>query len=80
MTTPYHGYLKNLAISLAGAWDRHLDPIWDGGHIKQFSRKTITRLLIDSGFVLKKFGGVGRVPWLWKSMIVLALKSENGEM
>lgn len=75
MTTPYHGYLKNLAISLAGAWDRHLDPFWDGGHIKQFSRKTITRLLQEGGFELRRFGGVGRMPGLWKSMIVLAQKN-----
>ena len=30
-TTPYHGYLKNLALALAGKWDSHADPLWDGG-------------------------------------------------
>lgn len=32
LTTPYHSYLKNLAISLSGGWDRHANPLWDGGH------------------------------------------------
>jgi SAM-dependent methyltransferase len=31
LTTPHHGYLKNLAISLVNGWDRHADPLWDGG-------------------------------------------------
>jgi len=74
VTTPYHGYLKNLAISLAGAWDRHADPLWDGGHIKLFSRRTITRLLNEAGFRIVSFGGVGRLPYLWKSMVVVAGK------
>lgn len=74
LTTPYHGYLKNLLISLVNGWDRHADPLWDGGHIKFFSRKTMTQLLTDAGFRIVQFGGVGRVPFLWKSMIVVAVK------
>ena len=74
VTTPYHGYLKNLAISVVGGWDRHADPLWDGGHIKLFSRRTITRLLNEAGFRLVSFGGVGRMPYLWKSMVVVAVK------
>ena len=27
-TTPYHGYLKNLALSIAGKWDAHANPLW----------------------------------------------------
>jgi len=29
-STPYHGYLKNLALSLANAWDHHHNPLFDG--------------------------------------------------
>ena len=72
VTTPYHGYLKNLALALAGAWDRHHDPLWDGGHIKFWSRRTLARLLEEQGFVVKRFIGAGRVPLLWKSMVVVA--------
>ena len=74
MTTPYHGYLKNLAISVIGGWDRHADPLWDGGHIKFFSRRTITRLLNEAGFRVVSFNGVGRLHYLWKSMVVVAVK------
>lgn len=31
LSTPYHGYLKNLAISLANRWDRHWNPLREGG-------------------------------------------------
>ena len=74
MTTPYHGYLKNLAISVVGGWDRHADPLWEGGHIKFFSRRTVTRLLNEAGFRVVSFSGVGRLPYLWKSMVILAIK------
>lgn len=67
-TTPYHGYLKNLAIAVAGKWDSHADPLWDGGHIKLWSRRTLTRLLEETGFQQIQFRGVGRFPGLWMTM------------
>ena len=69
-STPYHGYLKNLAISLAGKWDQHADPLWDGGHIKLWSRKTLSTLLRETGFKDIQFGGAGRLPFLWMSMVL----------
>lgn len=72
LSTPYHGYLKNLIIALLGRWDVHADPLWDGGHIKFWSRKTIEALLREQGFSVDAFRGVGRVPGLWKSMVVRA--------
>jgi 2-polyprenyl-3-methyl-5-hydroxy-6-metoxy-1,4-benzoquinol methylase len=72
VTTPYHGYLKNLALALLDKWDSHHTPLWHGGHIKFFSRRTLTRLLEASGFRVVAFSGVGRLPWLWKSMVVVA--------
>ena len=74
VTTPYHGYLKNLALSIFGRWDRHLDPLWDGGHVKLWSRATLSRLLEDEGFRVVDFHGAGRWPLLWKSMILVARK------
>lgn len=71
VTTPYHGYAKNLVLSLLNKWDGHHDPMWDGGHIKFWSRKTLSRLLSENGFEVLEFGGVGRVPYLWKSMIIV---------
>ncbi len=33
ISTPYHGYLKNLAISIFDLWDQHHHPLKDGGRI-----------------------------------------------
>jgi 2-polyprenyl-3-methyl-5-hydroxy-6-metoxy-1,4-benzoquinol methylase len=71
LSTPFHGYLKNLAISLSGGWDRHWSPQWDGGHVKFWSRQTLTGLLLEEGFVVTDFLGAGRLPMLWKSMILV---------
>jgi 2-polyprenyl-3-methyl-5-hydroxy-6-metoxy-1,4-benzoquinol methylase len=74
VTTPYHGFLKNLAISLSNHWDAHADPLWDGGHVKLFSRRTLSRILEEAGFRDLRFRGVGRLPYLWMSMAVAAHK------
>ena len=75
VTTPYHGYLKNLLLSLAGAWDKHHTPLWHGGHIKFWSRETLTELLNSNGFRVIEFAGVGRLPFLWKSMVFVARRT-----
>lgn len=72
ITTPYHGYLKNIAIAASSGFDRHVNPLWEGGHIKFFSRKTLYKLLEESGFKPVKFYGSGRVPYLWKAMVIVA--------
>jgi hypothetical protein len=72
--TPYHGYLKNLALSVFDKWDFHHTPLWHGGHIKFWSKRTLTQLLTDSGFDVVEFHGVGRLPYLWKSMVLVATK------
>jgi 2-polyprenyl-3-methyl-5-hydroxy-6-metoxy-1,4-benzoquinol methylase len=74
VTTPYHGYLKNLALSLADKWDHHHTALWHGGHIKFWSRATLTQLLSENGFRVVDFFGIGRVPYLWRSMGLLAEK------
>ncbi len=49
VSTPYHGYLKNMAISLIGGWDRHFTVDWEGGHIKFFSKRTLGRIAEAAG-------------------------------
>jgi 2-polyprenyl-3-methyl-5-hydroxy-6-metoxy-1,4-benzoquinol methylase len=73
-TTPYHGYWKNLLISLLGRWDAHADPLWDGGHIKLWSKQTLFQLLQEAGFGNLEFRGAGRWPGLWMTMVVKAEK------
>jgi len=76
--TPYHGYLKNLAIAVLGKGDAHYNPLWDGGHIKFFSPATLTNLLRGNDFVVDGFDYVGRFYGMWKSMICTA-SLEAGE-
>lgn len=72
ISTPYHGYLKNLALSVFNKWDKHHTVLWHGGHIKFWSRNTLTQLLEGNGFKVVGFHGAGRFPFLWKSMILVA--------
>jgi hypothetical protein len=62
--------LKNLALSLTNKWDTHADPLWDGGHIKLWSRATLKSLLEETGFKNVQFKGAGRLPYLWMTMIM----------
>ncbi len=78
LSTPYHGYLKNLVLSFVNGWDRHFSPGWDGGHVKFWSRQTLTELLESNGFTVLEFHGAGRFPWLWKSMVLVAQKRSEG--
>lgn len=70
ISTPYHGYLKNLALSVFNTWDKHFTALWDGGHIKFWSFKTLSQLLRENEFKIVSFKGCGRFPFLWKSMVV----------
>jgi len=72
LTTPYHGYLKNLLISVLGKSDSHYNPLWDCGHIKFWSRKSLSAALEETGFQVVQFYGAGRFPHLWKSMVLTA--------
>ena len=71
-STPYHGYLKNLAIALTNSWDRHHHTLRRVGHIKFFSEATLRQLLMQAGFENVRFKGAGRVPYLWKSIVMAA--------
>jgi len=74
ISTPYHGYLKNLALALFNKWDAHHTTLWHGGHIKFWSSKTLAALLSVNGFKVIQFHGVGRMRYLWKSMVLVAKK------
>jgi ubiquinone biosynthesis O-methyltransferase len=72
LSTPYHGYLKNVVLALSGKLDAHFTVLWDGGHIKFFSERTLAAMLQEAGFVDLRFQGAGRVPLLWKSLVASA--------
>lgn len=69
LTTPYHGYLKNLSLAVTNKMDNHFTALRDGGHIKFFSVKTLTTLLLSEGYTDINFSFAGRLPYLWKSML-----------
>ena len=72
VTTPYHGYLKNLTIAAANKMDHHLSALWEGGHIKFWSRRTLAILLREAGYRQLAFTGAGRIPYLWRHMVFSA--------
>lgn len=75
ISTPYHGYVKNLVMAILDKWDSHHSPLWDGGHIKFWSRATLTQLMVEEGGVEQiEFAGAGRFPGLWKSMLLSGRK------
>ena len=76
ISTPFHGYIKNLIINLLGKHDFHYNPLWRHGHIKFFSIKTLTHLINKCNFKIieKKFSG--RFYPISNSMIFL-LKKNN---
>jgi SAM-dependent methyltransferase len=72
VSTPYHGRIKDIALAVSGKLDRHHDALRVGGHIKFFSQPTLEALLLDAGFCDPQFLGAGRLPRLWKSMVIAA--------
>jgi 2-polyprenyl-6-hydroxyphenyl methylase/3-demethylubiquinone-9 3-methyltransferase len=66
--------LKNLALAASNRFDTHWHPLRDFGHVKFFSRTTLTNLLQEEGFVVSKFRRLGRMPPLAKSMLIRAVK------
>ena len=73
--TPYHGYLKNLALAVSGKMDAHFSALHDGGHIKFFSVSSLSQLMRSHSFTDLSFSFYGRTPGLWKNMICHARKA-----
>jgi len=71
LSTPYHGYLKNVALALSGKMDSHFTALWDGGHIKFFSVKTLNELFKELDISNVEFLRVGRIPVFAKSMVAV---------
>ena len=69
VTAPYHGYVKNVVLSILGQFDKHLEVYFEGGHIKFFSRRSLDAMFVAAGFGRPSFRYAGRVPLLWKSMV-----------
>jgi 2-polyprenyl-3-methyl-5-hydroxy-6-metoxy-1,4-benzoquinol methylase len=77
ISTPYNGYRKNLTMAVTGKLDGHFTALWDFGHIKFWSIRTLTTLLEGAGLRVDRFVRVGRLPILAKSMIAIARRPKG---
>ena len=71
ISTPYHGYLKNIVVAASGRFDHHFDPLWEGGHLKFFSVQKLRSLFTEFGFAHHELHRVGRIPPLAKSVVAV---------
>ena len=71
LTTPYHGFVKNLALVLRG-FEKHFDPA--GPHIRFFTKRNLIRARADAGFQTVKHGYYGRFLPFSHSIYVVAEK------
>jgi 2-polyprenyl-3-methyl-5-hydroxy-6-metoxy-1,4-benzoquinol methylase len=77
LSTPYHGYWKNLALALTNSFDAHWHPLRDFGHVKFFSPSTLHALLEESGFFIHQSLRLGRIPAFARSLLVVAVKAKT---
>jgi SAM-dependent methyltransferase len=79
--TPYHGYLKNLCLSLFNRWDRHLLSYrnWDPENVfdhdlatvRFWRPKSLKALLERHGFRVVKCAPSGGVPGFWAMVTIV---------
>jgi 2-polyprenyl-3-methyl-5-hydroxy-6-metoxy-1,4-benzoquinol methylase len=74
ISTPYHGYLKNLLIALMGHFDTHVSPLWDHGIIKLWSISSLTTLLEERQLENISVTRLGRIPPIAKTMLFTCKK------
>lgn len=71
ISTPYHGYVKNLLMVASGRFDLHFDPLWEGGHLRFFSIQKLRTLFAETDLAPIAFHRVGRLPIIAKSVIAV---------
>lgn len=74
VSTIYHGYLKNIATAALGRFDLKMNPLWDHGHIKFFSPRTLSQLFREAGFESVTVKRPDLIPQFARSMIVCGRK------
>lgn len=77
VSTPYHGYLKNLVLAVSNKMDHHFHALWEHGHIKFWSVRTLTKLFENEGLKVEQFGFAGRSRYLAKSMFAVIRKPDS---
>ena len=77
LSTPYHGCMKNLTLAISGKLDSHFTALWDNGHIKFWSPRTLGTLLSEVGFRMLSVERLGRIPALAMTMLVTAERTSS---
>lgn len=72
LTTPYHSLIKNIFIVLY-KFDRHFKV--EGSHIRFFNRKALARSFQRTGFIPRRYSGIGRCWPFYRSWFVIAEKA-----
>jgi 2-polyprenyl-3-methyl-5-hydroxy-6-metoxy-1,4-benzoquinol methylase len=67
---PYHGTVKNIAVSLTAFEHHYVDTL----HVKFFTPKRLRRALKEAGFEIVEESRFGRVPLLWRVMLFVCRK------
>jgi len=67
---PYHGLLKNIAISFTRYENHYIDTL----HLKFFTPNRLKKALKESGFDIVKEMKFGRIPLLWRVMLFVCTK------
>ena len=75
ISTPYHGFIKNLLILLTGKFNKHFSPLWEDGHIKFFSKSTLVEICKRNNFTVEKISYSGRFFPISKSIILIIKKA-----
>ena len=70
LSTPFHGYFKNLALALTGKFDHHWQVGSDFGHIKFFSQRSLGAMASECGFDPIFWGRGGRLRPLAATMVM----------
>jgi len=74
-TPDYGSYTRNLVLSVFNRWDHHHDPLWDGGHIKFFSKRTLEQLFDECGFKIERWQTIcsSRLPIMSAGLFCVAV-------
>ncbi len=71
ISTPYHGYVKNLVMAMTGSMEEHLSALDDQRPIRFWSVATLKTLFEETGMRCERVLRVGRIPIVAKSMILV---------
>jgi 2-polyprenyl-6-hydroxyphenyl methylase/3-demethylubiquinone-9 3-methyltransferase len=72
LTTPYHGWLKNMLL-VTFAFEHHFNVEWQ--HIRFWTKRSLTAVAAKHGLRPIRWDSVGRVPWIAKSFFVVFERS-----